>query len=374
MTTSDVALQAIKRKKRDVRLDFFRGMSLIIIFIAHVHGNIMWWYIPARFGLSDAADVFVFCSGLASGFAFYRTFDSHGFGVGTMRVGYRVWQVYWSHILVTLVAAGVCIFFVTIFSNFNYLGRWGLLEFVNNIERALPGLMILQIQPGRSDILPMYLTLLAAMPVIIGLANIHRLLPVTACLMVYFFVQITDANLQHAHGQWFFNPLAWQILFFGGFMFSSGILPAPKPNRIITVAALTYIVLSVFISYPTLLQNYEELRLLRSWLIPPDHKTNLSILRVIHFFALAYLFAIAWTGLGQLLQRPAFEPIVFMGQHSLAIFMSGIIASIIGDVILTQWGYHFTSWTVVNVGGVLALYGVAHIAKFFQTLQRSSPA
>jgi hypothetical protein len=75
---------------RDPRLDFFRGACMFIIFIAHVPGNTWQNIIPARFGFSDATEVFVFCSGMASAVAFGRLFDTAGYWLATARVAQRV--------------------------------------------------------------------------------------------------------------------------------------------------------------------------------------------------------------------------------------------------------------------------------------------
>ena len=85
-------------RSRDPRLDFFRGVTMFIILIAHVPNNWLALWIPARFGFSDATEVFVFCSGMASALAFGRVFRERGMVMGTARVGYRVWQVYWAHV------------------------------------------------------------------------------------------------------------------------------------------------------------------------------------------------------------------------------------------------------------------------------------
>jgi hypothetical protein len=83
---------------RDPRLDFFRGMTMFIILIAHTPGNWLTLWIPARFGFSDATEVFVFCSGMASAIAFGKVFRDQGVPMGTARVAFRCWQVYWAHI------------------------------------------------------------------------------------------------------------------------------------------------------------------------------------------------------------------------------------------------------------------------------------
>ena len=55
---------------RDPRLDFYRGLAMFIILVAHIPVNAWAGWIPARFGFSDATEIFVFCSGMASAIAF----------------------------------------------------------------------------------------------------------------------------------------------------------------------------------------------------------------------------------------------------------------------------------------------------------------
>ena len=71
---------------------------MFIILCAHTPSNFFTSWIPARWGFSDATEIFVFCSGMASAIAFGRSFDRAGWRLGTGRVAYRVWQVYWAHI------------------------------------------------------------------------------------------------------------------------------------------------------------------------------------------------------------------------------------------------------------------------------------
>src|SRR5215204_2683419 len=98
-----MAVPSSKAKRpRDPRLDVFRGVGMLIILAAHIPGNAWADWIPARFGFSDATEIFVFCSGVASALAFGRVYDSAGWVLGTARIAYRVWQVYWCHIGVFL--------------------------------------------------------------------------------------------------------------------------------------------------------------------------------------------------------------------------------------------------------------------------------
>jgi hypothetical protein len=106
MTTTTGPLPPTAAKTpRDPRLDFFRGMAMFIILLAHTPGNTWTLWIPARFGFSDATEIFVFCSGMASSLAFGAVYVKRGWLMGTARVVFRVWQVYWAHIGVFLATA-----------------------------------------------------------------------------------------------------------------------------------------------------------------------------------------------------------------------------------------------------------------------------
>ena len=87
-----------KPSVRDLRIDFLRGIAMFIILLAHIPGDRWANYIPARFGPSDAAGIFVFCSGYASSVAFGAVFQRQGFLIGTSRIVFRFWQIYWTQI------------------------------------------------------------------------------------------------------------------------------------------------------------------------------------------------------------------------------------------------------------------------------------
>ena len=110
-STNKVPLSAPAKRERDLRLDFFRGIAMFIILLAHTPGNSWTLWIPARFGFSDATEIFVFCSGMASGIAFGSVFVNRSWFLGASRICFRVWQVYWAHIGVVLVTAALMVAF-----------------------------------------------------------------------------------------------------------------------------------------------------------------------------------------------------------------------------------------------------------------------
>src|SRR5215471_11061266 len=65
-----------QRSGRDLRLDLFRGLSLIFIFVDHVPDNVLSYLTLQSFSFCDAAEVFIFISGYAAaivyGKALYR--------------------------------------------------------------------------------------------------------------------------------------------------------------------------------------------------------------------------------------------------------------------------------------------------------------
>ena len=52
---------------RDVRLDFFRGVALFLIFADHIPGNVLSHFTVQSLGFSDAAEIFIFVSGYFDG-------------------------------------------------------------------------------------------------------------------------------------------------------------------------------------------------------------------------------------------------------------------------------------------------------------------
>jgi len=79
---------------RDLRLDFFRGLSLWFIFLDHVPSNLVAWFTVRNFGFSDASEIFVFISGYTATFVYGRVMRERGFVIGAARILKRAWQIY----------------------------------------------------------------------------------------------------------------------------------------------------------------------------------------------------------------------------------------------------------------------------------------
>ncbi|MEM7567166.1 MAG: OpgC domain-containing protein [Pseudomonadota bacterium] len=363
------------RAPRDVRLDVFRGLAMFIIFVAHVPGNAWTLWIPARFGFSDATEIFVFCSGMASAIAFGGAFSRHGWWMGTARIAHRVWQVYWCHIcLFIAIAALMAALNATGAFERDYVGQLNLYPFFRNAEENLIGLVTLTYVPNYFDILPMYLVILAMIPLVMGLAKANVWLVGLFVTVVWALGTTGLLELPAepwSERNWFFNPFAWQLVFFTGFAFMRGWLkPPPVTTRLVVIAAII-VLATVPLAYFRILGAVPELREVSQSLKPLTTKTGFGILRYVHFLALAYL---AWVAVGPMGRRLVYtdwrsriiDVIRKVGQQSLAIFITSMILARIAGFVLDQIGRNAATVPLVNLAGFAILIGVAYAVAWFK--------
>ncbi|WP_245819061.1 OpgC family protein [Marivita hallyeonensis] len=378
--TSDAMPQA---GTRDPRLDFFRGIAMFIILIAHIPGNWFTLWIPARFGFSDATETFVFCSGMASAIAFGRAFRDRGLLMGTTRVTFRIWQVYWAHIGLFFAIAATMVALNAMFPDGrDYVGQLNLYPFFNNAQTNLIGLMTLTYVPNYFDILPMYLVILAMMPLMIGLARIHFGLAALASITLWVCANVLGWNFPAepwSERGWFFNPLGWQLIFFTGFAFMSGWLPAPPRDRRLFWLAVAIILVTIPFAYFRVFNAFPVfLEWRRDWSFL-FQKTEFGILRYVHFLATAYAawflvgpagvnilpgsrpgaLARAWQGILAIIMK--------VGQQSLAVFIGSMYLARVLGALLDQVGRTGFSMLWVNLLGFALIIGVAYGAAWFKS-------
>jgi hypothetical protein len=366
-------------RERDLRLDFFRGLGMFIILIAHITGNPWTLWIPARFGFSDATEMFVFCSGMASAIAFGAVFARAGWVLGTLRIAQRIWQVYWVHL-------GVFFMTLALMLALNMTGVFprdevnalNLEPFLNNTGPNLIGLMTLTYVPNYFDILPMYLVILALIPGMMALARVDVRLAVLTSLALWVAATAGlnfPAELWFSKPStrpWFFNPFAWQLVFFTGFALMAGWLPAPPVRRGLVWLAVAVVVLSVPFAWSKVIGQVEVIRELRKVAAPLFDKTDFGVLRYVHFLALAYL---AWVAVGphgvRLRQGGriggAIALITCVGQQSLAVFAASMVLARVLGAFLNLAGGGPIAALAVNLAGFALIIGVARLAALFKS-------
>ncbi len=369
---------------RDPRLDFFRGIVMFIILIAHTPGNWLTLWIPARFGFSDATEVFVFCSGMASAIAFGAVFRDQGLLMGAARVAFRCWQVYWAHIALFFAIAGTMVFLnsTELFER-DYVGQLNLYPFFKRPEENLLGLLTLTYVPNYFDILPMYLVVLAMMPVVIASYKAHPLLALGVVAGVWFGAQLDYFALPAepwSAREWFFNPFGWQLVFFTGFAFMSGWLPAPPRNKILIILAAVIVLVIIPLAYYRITRQLPEVQAWRKEYRFLIAKTDFGILRYVHFLALAYLCWVAVGEAGRRILPPqaggalaefwrrALAIIMKVGQQSLAVFITSMFtARLLGVALDTLGRNSLFNQLLVNAVGFAVLIGVAYGVGWFKS-------
>ncbi len=389
--------QAAAGAQRDPRLDFYRGIAMFIILVAHIPFNPWSGWIPARFGWSDATEIFVFCSGMASAIAFGGAFARRGWWMGTARVAFRVWQVYWAHIALFFFVAMLMAALDT-YGDFqkSYIDSLNLGRFFSDPAPQIVGMFTLTYVPNYFDILPMYLVVLALMPLFMALARIDLRAVAAVSILLWLAATLNLLSLPAepwSQRPWFFNPFGWQLLFFTGFALMRGWLPPPPVSRILAVACFAFLILTApFGSWkvfswindvsPVVGERFREVwALLRAQEetggFSLRDKTNFGVLRYLHFLALAYLAWVAageggrrlraaGTGAAARIWRLLLRLITKVGQQSLAVFVFSMAVARLLGFVLDQIGRSSASVLLVNLAGFAMLIAVAYIAAWFK--------
>ena len=378
--TSAQAGHGEPKRQRDVRLDFFRGVCLFIIFIAHMFGNPWVNFIPARYGLSDAADIFVFCSGMASAVAFASVFVKRGFFLGTARIAFRIWQVYWAHISVFFVCAVVMLLSDRWLQTGDQYIRGLAMDpfFDERAPQAIVGLMTLTYVPPFFDILPMYLVILMMLPIVMGIERLAGPMAAMAAVVGIWLVAsfgVLDMSREPwGSSTWYFNPFSWQLVFFTGFAFMRGWLPAPKADWRLIAIAVAYVVITMPLEWEPARLAEPAFEQARNALGPLIDKTHVGLLRYLHFLSLAYLSFIAVGEGGRYLKGPLVRLICRVGQQSLAVFLTGLVLSFGFSVVLNLIGRDFFTVPLINLGGMALLVATAYIVAWFKSVPWKAPA
>jgi hypothetical protein len=354
---------------RDPRLDFFRGAAMFIIFIAHCRGNFLWNWIPARFGMSDAADMFVFLSGMAASIAFGGAFVRHGALIGTARILHRCWQLMVAHLGLFFTGAFVVAAGTRFFGDTDYVDVLGLHHFFDDTPTALIQLFTLRYVPNYFDILPLYMVVLAMVPIAMLLARLHPLLVVAASLALYLVTVAFQLDFP-ANGDdqpyWFFDPLAWQLIFFTGFALRRGWVRVPLDSQALLIASIAILVVGLAISLPSVFEHSILIDRTRIWIGDHSDKTYLDPLQYFHFLASVYVILVLLKGREAILLSPALRPFVKCGQQALAVFVSGMILSHVASMVFDHVGTGLAAQLAINGVCFALLFAVAYTVAWFK--------
>jgi hypothetical protein len=342
---------------RDPRIDFLRGFALLTIFIDHVPGNFLGTLTLRNFGFSDAAELFVLLAGLSSALAYGRQFDTGDAGPAVRRVALRCLRIYLFQIGLLVTTLAILSTWLPHFG----LEPHGIWPLLHGGVRGLGHGLALHALPSNLNILPLYIVLLALFPLMYLAARRYpwAMLGGSACVWL-------AANLDHdlnlpnwMDGRgWFFNPFAWQFLFALGvvgarFFLRNG--PALPRLHWLTGLCLAYLAFGVLAAAPWSNWGWSWAPL--SW---QTDKTSLSPFRLLHVLALIYLMMTAgW--FRRLVDRPALAFVPLCGRHSLEVFATGTLLSLLGRLVFRTFGISLETQLLVNAAGLACMLAVAAV-------------
>ena len=356
---------------RDFRIDLFRGLSLWLIFLDHIPETYLNHLTPRNVGFSDAAEILVFLSGLASGSVYGGVAQRSGMTAALLRVLRRALEIYVAQI-VTIVAllAVIALFAVR---QPNLLDHANLSVFVANPAEALFQAALLRYSPVNLD--PLLLMAILHFGLVLVLPAMIRWPTPTliASTALYLVSHWLDWSLPaYPRGVIYFNPLDWQLLYVIGMwwgMKSAREKPSVLKSRVLVSLAAIYLLFSFFITlgwHFHSLEAYVPQVFVRA--IYPIDKGDLDILRLLHFLALALL---CWRMLPcdlPLLRTRLLRPLVQCGEYSLVIYCISVLLSFAAHAILNLGWNDLVSQTLVSIAGFAIMAMIAGLlARFDQT-------
>lgn len=353
------------RFRRDLRVDFLRGLALITIFVDHVPHNRWAAVTQQNFGFSDAAELFVALAGFSAVLAYGRYFDAAQFATGWRRILQRVGIIYLYHLATLVIVAVILMVLVGAFDQVQLPRLLNFETLLAGEPAAVIGAVLLITQPTYFDILPLYVFLLALFPVLYALLSRSIVLGLAISAVPWMLVQIFPINFPTTNGDgWHFNPLAWQ------FLLAVGMAAALKSKRgemqastLLVVLAAAVLLISVALRAPWTrwplnigmapisLEPYGALMT----------KSTLGPIRLLHFVSFGYLLIVllhpreAWLKVG------AARIISDAGRNSLEVFCVGVILAVLSGALVTAVGKGamVESWVTTVGVGILLLFGIA---------------
>ena len=317
--------------QRDTRIDVFRALALLTIFINHVPGTIFEHFTHKNFGFSDSAEAFVLISGIAVGLAYGLKFEPGNRLLITLKAWRRAGVLYVTHIMTTVATLAIFSAAALYFSRPDLLKLINIELIINDTPEALVGIATLGHQVGYNNILSMYAVVLLMLPVFLLLGTVSLRLMVMASGLVWLVAgvnQVAPTNFP-GDGFWFLNPLSWQFLFVIGI---AGMMHVKRGGEIrfngwMAGAAVFYLAGALFWVQMAAVGYRDR--------VGPAHRAHRLrqdvpvASRLLHILAIAYLIVtVPW--LSNLARTGPDHPLAVLGKHSLPVFIAGTLLAMVG--------------------------------------------
>jgi hypothetical protein len=371
LASAEPAEQATKslRPHYDYRIDFFRGLSLIFIFINHIPGNAFTLLTSRTFALFDSAEVFMFLAGYSAAIAYYGLVPLGLQAFARKTLG-RARAIFIYHVaLVVLIMTAVYILSSTgMKTDYEVF----LDKIADEPIQAILGMPTLAFQAPLLDILPMYIVVMLLAPFLIWLRVQSELALLTASGLMWmfaarFFPAIPTVTYDV---NWMFNPFCWQFLFAIGLMFGWRTrtemppVAAGEARRVLDLCCGLFVFFSALVLMTITFESIDDAasNRLRAMYFSLN-KQSLDLWRVVGLLASAYLVArliskrAPWFAV-----RPA-RWVCAAGSVSLPIFALTIVLSFAGKFFVNALDHSLLADTFATFTGTAIILAVAYILK-----------
>src|SRR6266851_4755175 len=286
--------------------------------------------------------------------------------------GLALWFFFVEHILL-FVAFSAQVIWVSIARDMpSLIEEMELMGLGQNPYQAILEAALLKFRPVNLDVLPLYIVLLAAFPFVLPAVIRWPFGVIAVSLLLYAATCRYDWNLPAypENKVWYFNPMAWQVVFYVGAacaMLGPQFARLDRFRRPLAAVAVLYLLFSAFIALSWHYNSLEQL--IPAWVarqIYPIDKTNIDILRFLHFLAIAWLVRLAVPADAPFLRWRVFEPLRRCGEHSLQIFCLGIFLALSAQVVVAQNEDSIVSQIGMSVAGLLIMSVAAYGAAWYK--------
>ena len=347
----------LKGQARDLRIDACRGIALWFIFLDHVPNNIGSWLTLRNYGFSDAAEVFMFVSGVTCALAYGKALRFEGWTGVVRRTLRRSWDIYVAFLLLTL----GCVILVHLAGG-RLADESNTRILLDHPGEKLAQAAVLLYRPVNTDVLPIFVLLhLSFAPLLWLLLRVPNV-TLGASLTLYALVHVFGWTIPGPNGHWAFNPLAWQLLVVLGawWMIEDRSVRPWVTSRTARALAVLYLFLSLVIVLSPHIKPLDALiPQALSQLIYPLDKSNLDPLRLLHFLAIAVLAAWLVPRDWSWLKTPVMRGAICCGQNSLPIYCVGVLLAFASHMALLGISDGLAMQIVLSLGGIGAMIATA---------------
>ena len=351
-------LPELKCQGRDLRIDACRGIALWWIFLDHIPNNIGSWLTLRNYGFCDAAEVFMFVSGVTCALAYGNAWRCEGWTGVISRTLRRSWDIYVAFLLLTV----ACAVLVHLAGGGRLADESNTRVLLEHPGAALAHALMLQYRPLNTDVLPVFVLLHLLFAPLLWLLLRAPNVTLGASLLLYALVHVFGWSVPGwPNSHWAFNPLAWQLLVvLGAWWMIEGKGVRPWVTSRTVVLAVLYLLFSMVIALSSRIKVLEALipQALEPLFHPLD-KSNLHPLRLLHFLAIAVLAAWFvprnWRGL----MTPVMRGAILCGQNSLPIFCLGVLLAFASHVALLDISGGLAMQIALSLGGIVAMIAIA---------------